>query len=73
MAAAKRLDDWAVHEHGIAEGQEWHGTLRPGSQEITVLGDAVDHAVQISNFAKDGAIWVTRSLVSKLRTRSAGA
>jgi class 3 adenylate cyclase len=53
---------------GIAEGQEWHGTLRPGSQEITVLGDAVDHAVRISNFARDGAVWVTRSLVGKLRT-----
>ena len=53
---------------GIAEGQEWHGTLRPGSQELTVLGDAVDHAVHISNFARDGAVWVTRNLVGKLRT-----
>jgi len=52
---------------GIDEGQEWHGTLRPGSQEFTVLGDAVDHAVRISNFARHGAVWVTRNLVGKLR------
>jgi adenylate cyclase len=57
---------------GIAEGHEWHGTLRPGSHEITVLGDAVDHAVHISNFARDGAIWVTRSLVGKLRVDERG-
>jgi class 3 adenylate cyclase len=53
---------------GIAEGLEWHGTLRPGSQEVTVLGDAVDHAMCISHFASDGAVWVTRNLVGKLRT-----
>jgi class 3 adenylate cyclase len=53
---------------GIAEGHEWHGTLRPGSQEVTVLGEAVDHSVRISNFARNGAVWVTRALVGKLRT-----
>ena len=53
---------------GIAEGHEWHGTLRPGSQEVTVLGDAVDHAAHIANFARGGAVWVTRNLVGKLRT-----
>jgi class 3 adenylate cyclase len=53
---------------GIDEGQEWHGTLRPGSPELTVLGDAVDRAMHISNFARDGAVWVTRNLVSKLPT-----
>jgi len=52
---------------GIDEGQEWHGTLRPGSQEFTVLGDAVDHAVRISNFARHGTVWVTRNLVGNLR------
>ncbi|NPC54146.1 adenylate/guanylate cyclase domain-containing protein [Caenimonas soli] len=52
---------------GIDEGQEWHGTLRPGSREFTVLGNAVDQALGISNIAKRGAIWVTRNLVGRLR------
>jgi adenylate cyclase len=61
---------WTVELYmntGIDEGQEWHGTLRPGSQEFTVLGDAADHAAHISNFARRGAVWVTRNLVGKLR------
>jgi adenylate cyclase len=61
---------WTVELYmntGIDEGQEWHGTLRPGSQEFTVLGDAVDRAARISNFSRHGAIWVTRNLVGKLR------
>ena len=53
---------------GIAEGQEWHGQLRPGPRaEYTVLGDAANHAVAISSFARDGAVWITRDLVGKLR------
>jgi class 3 adenylate cyclase len=53
---------------GIDEGLEWHGTLRPGSEgEFTVLGDAVNHAAGASIVSRDGAIWATRNLVSKLR------
>ena len=53
---------------GIDEGLEWHGTLRPGSEgEFTVLGDAVNHAAGASILARDGAVWATRNLVSKLR------
>ena len=53
---------------GIAEGLEWHGTLRPGSGgEFTVLGDAVDHAAGTSGLARHGAVWTTRNLVGKLR------
>jgi adenylate cyclase len=53
---------------GIAEGQEWLGQLRPGPQaELTVLGDAANHAAGISAIARDGAVWVTRNLVGKLR------
>ncbi len=53
---------------GIDEGLEWHGTLRPGSEgEFTVLGDAVNHAAGASILSRDGAIWATRNLVSKLR------
>ena len=53
---------------GIDEGLEWHGTLRPGSEgEFTVLGDAVNHAAGASILSRDGAVWATRNLVSKLR------
>jgi len=53
---------------GIDEGQEWLGTLRSGPQaELTVIGDAATHAVLISNFSRNGAIWATRNLVGKLR------
>jgi class 3 adenylate cyclase len=53
---------------GIDEGQEWLGTLRRGAQaEFTVLGDAANHAAQISNFARSGAVWVTRNLVGRLQ------
>lgn len=52
---------------GIDEGQEWVGTFRSGAQvEITVLGDTVNHAAQISNFSRFGAVWATRNLVGKL-------
>lgn len=52
---------------GIDEGREWLGTLRSGPQaEFTVIGDAVTHAVLISNFSRNGAIWATRNLVGKL-------
>lgn len=76
--AMRRLGkDWAQRKGwstplclntGIDEGLEWHGTLRPGAEgEFTVLGDAVNHAAGASILARDGAIWATRNLVSKLR------
>ncbi len=52
---------------GLAEGLEWMGVLRPTHpQELTVLGDAVDHARQLSALAHGGAVWITRNLVGKL-------
>lgn len=52
---------------GVAEGLEWMGVLRPTQpQELTVLGDAVDHARQLSALARGGAVWITRNLVGKL-------
>lgn len=62
---------WATELHmntGIDEGQEWIGTLRPGGDTgVSVLGDAADHALHISNFARSGSVWVTRNLVGRLR------
>lgn len=58
---------------GVAEGQEWIGSLRPGEPtELTVLGAAADHAVQLSRLARAGGIWLTRDLVGKLADQDRG-
>ncbi|MFC5301217.1 adenylate/guanylate cyclase domain-containing protein [Azospira restricta] len=52
---------------GITEGQEWLGTFQSStSVEFVVLGDTINQAARISDFARYGAIWATKSLVSKL-------
>jgi len=52
---------------GLNEGQEWFGTYHTGSQlEFTVLGDTINHAARISDFARSGAIWTTKSMLSQL-------
>jgi class 3 adenylate cyclase len=52
---------------GVAQGREWVGHLRPGPQsEMTVMGDAADHAAALSGIARDGAVWATRDLVARL-------
>lgn len=52
---------------GIHEGQEWFGTFQtPTHVEFTVLGDTINMAARLSDLARDGAIWTTKSLVGKL-------
>lgn len=52
---------------GITEGQEWLGTYQsPTSVEFVVLGDTINQAARVSDFARHGSIWVTKSLISKL-------
>ena len=52
---------------GLHEGQEWLGTFQSAtSVEIAVLGDTINHAARLSDFARYGAIWATKNLVSKL-------
>ncbi len=52
---------------GINEGQEYFGTIpaAPGI-ELTSLGDTVNHAGRLSDFARYGAIWTTKNLINKL-------
>ena len=53
---------------GIDEGLEWLGAVRSGPQaEFIVLGETVANALRISDFSRDGALWVTRNLIGKLR------
>lgn len=52
---------------GITEGQEWLGTFQSSTGvEFVVLGDTINQAARISDFARYGSIWATKSLVSKL-------
>jgi adenylate cyclase len=52
---------------GIHEGQEWFGTFQtPTHVEFTVLGDTINMAARLSDFARDGSIWATKSLIGKL-------
>jgi class 3 adenylate cyclase/DNA-binding transcriptional MerR regulator len=52
---------------GINEGQEYFGTIVPSpGVEFTALGDSVNHAGRLSDFARYGSIWATKNLVNKL-------
>jgi class 3 adenylate cyclase len=54
---------------GLHEGQEWLGTFQSAtSVEFAVLGDTINHAARLSDFARFGAIWATKNFVSKLAT-----
>lgn len=61
---------WATELYmntGIAEGPQWLGTLKtPREAGFTMLGDTLNHAVRISDFASFGAIWATKNLIGKL-------
>jgi class 3 adenylate cyclase len=52
---------------GLHEGQEWLGTFQTAtSVEFAVLGDTINHAARMSEFARFGTIWATKNLLSKL-------
>jgi len=55
---------------GLVEGQEWFGTYQtPTHIEFTVLGDTMNMAGRLSDFARDGSIWITKNMLGKLSTR----
>jgi class 3 adenylate cyclase len=52
---------------GIDEGQEWFGTYQtPTHLEFTALGDTINNASRLSDFATDGTIWVTKNVLGRL-------
>lgn len=52
---------------GLHEGEEWLGTFQSTNHvEFVVLGDTINHAARLSDFARQGSIWATKSLVSRL-------
>lgn len=52
---------------GLHEGQEWLGTFQTANHvEFVVLGDTINYAARLSDFARQGSIWATKNLVSRL-------
>jgi len=52
---------------GLHEGQEWFGTYHAGSHiEFTVLGETVNYASRISDFAREGSTWITKSMLTQV-------
>ena len=52
---------------GVNEGEEWLGTFQSATSiEFAVLGDTINHAGRLSDFARHGKVWATKSLIGKL-------
>jgi len=52
---------------GMDEGEEWFGAYQSATQmEMTVLGKTVNKASRLSDFARDGNIWVAKNMLVKL-------
>lgn len=52
---------------GLNEGQEWLGVFHIETKvEFTVLGDTINHAARLSDFARYGSIWASKNLLGKL-------
>ncbi|MCH7889733.1 MAG: adenylate/guanylate cyclase domain-containing protein [Proteobacteria bacterium] len=75
-AMRKLSKDWQLRKQwvnelylniGLNEGEEWFGTYRTATTvEFTVLGDTINHAGRLSDFARYGAVWATKNLIGKL-------
>ncbi|MFM1897392.1 MAG: hypothetical protein RLZZ385_2466 [Pseudomonadota bacterium] len=52
---------------GLNEGQEWFGTFHAGAHvEFAVLGETINHAARISDFAHGGSIWITKTMLNQI-------
>lgn len=52
---------------GLNEGQEWFGSYHAGGHvEFTVLGETINYASRISDFARNGAVWATKNMLNQI-------
>jgi class 3 adenylate cyclase/DNA-binding transcriptional MerR regulator len=52
---------------GLNEGQEWLGVFHVETKvEFTVLGDTINHAARLSDFARHGSVWATKNLLGRM-------
>jgi len=69
---------WKMRKHwanelylnvGVNEGREFLGTIPAAPFLVfTALGDTVNYADRLSDFARGGAIWTTKNLITQLDT-----
>jgi len=70
MAAEKNWGHELRLNIGLHAGQEWFGAYQtPTHVEFTVLGDTVNTAGRLSDFARDGAVLASKTLLGKLTAR----
>ena len=49
---------------------EWFGTYQtPTHIEFTVLGDTINIAGRLSDFAREGSVWVTKNMLGQLTSK----
>lgn len=52
---------------GLHEGTEWLGTFQTATSiEFAVLGDTINQAARLSEFARHGSVWASKGLIGKL-------
>lgn len=55
---------------GLNQGQEWFGSYHAGGHvEFTVLGDTINYASRISDFARNGTVWATKNMLNQIPQR----
>jgi len=53
---------------GLNEGQEWFGSYHAGGHvEFTVLGETINYASRISDFAQGGSVWATKNMLNQIQ------
>jgi class 3 adenylate cyclase len=58
---------------GLDEGQEWFGAYQTSTHlEFSVLGDTINRAARLSDFARNGTVWATKNLLGTLNSRERG-
>ena len=57
----------------VHEGSEWLGTFQTATAvEFAVLGDTINQAARLGEFARHGTVWATKSLIGKLSAEERG-
>ena len=52
---------------GLNEGQEWFGSYHAGGHvEFTVLGETINFASRVSDFARNGSVWATKNMLNQI-------
>jgi class 3 adenylate cyclase/DNA-binding transcriptional MerR regulator len=79
IAMQKLSKSWQIRKNwlnelylntGITEGQEWLGTYQSATGiDFVVLGDTINQAARISDVARHGRIWASKSLIGKLSAK----